>query len=339
MIEESVQLEARGGHVLRLDLERRPEPSATFVDPRPRLPSTELAEVCLDDPEVPGEILPAALETGSRRENRSHSTPSRFIYRGRIGLATSCRSKGTLSSLVRGIGPPTILAPVHVCVRELVFLLPRRIRHSGVVAAACRTWGHERLTLPVVSPDDAFPGFESAAVTVTAMPTHRWTSPLSDLVALTKIAIVIQPRRVLEIGSFQGHAALMLAANTQESTRITAVDILEDHGAVYRGTSFAERITRHAGTVETLDDRGPYDLIFVDADHRRQEVERDTRSAVELSRPGTVVVWHDYCDTHWGNRINRVPEVLAEWEKRLPIAALKGTSLAVCRIPGGLVSP
>src|SRR5437773_1828823 len=131
---------------------------------------------------------------------------------------------------------------MHVCVRELVFLLPGRVRQSGVVAAACRTWGHERLTLPVVVPEEAFPGFDSAAVSITAMPTHGWTSPLGDLVALTKIAIVTRPLRVLEVGSFQGHAALMLAANTSAATRITAVDILEDHGAVYRESALAQRI-------------------------------------------------------------------------------------------------
>jgi SAM-dependent methyltransferase len=190
-------------------------------------------------------------------------------------------------------------------------------------------WGHERLTLPVVAPEDAFPGFDRAAVTVIAVPTHGWTSPLDDLVALTKIAAVTRPRRVLEVGSFQGHAALMLAANTPDTTRITAVDILEDHGAVYRGSALAERIDRHVGTIETLPDRDPYDLVFVDADHRQEEVDRDTRAVLELSHPATVVVWHDYRDTHWGNRINRVPEVLGEWEQRLPIRALKGTSLAI----------
>jgi Methyltransferase domain len=222
---------------------------------------------------------------------------------------------------------------VHLCIRELIFLLPRRVRNSPVAAAACRTWGHDRLTLPLVAPEVAFPGFDATPVTVTVIPVHHWSSPLRDLVALTKIAVVTQPQRILELGSFEGHAALMLAANTSESTRITTVDILENHGAVYRDTPFADRITRHVGTIETLPDNGPFDLVFVDADHRREEVERDTRHVLERCRTGATVVWHDYCDTHWVNRINRVPEVLGEWAGRLPINALAGTSLAVCRVP------
>jgi hypothetical protein len=224
--------------------------------------------------------------------------------------------------------------PIHLCVRELVFLLPRRARRTAVVRAACDIWGHDRLTLEKVDTEAAFPGFGDAQVVVSALPLHHWASPLGDLVALTKLAIVNKPRRILEIGSFQGHAALMLAENTPAETTITTVDILEDHGAVYRDGPFRDRITRHVGTVSTLPDTGPYDLIFVDADHRREEVEHDSAAAYALVAPGGLIVWHDYCDSMWVNELNRVPEVLAEHARRLPIKSLPGTRLAVYRVPG-----
>lgn len=63
--------------------------------------------------------------------------------------------------------------------------------------------------------------------------------------------------------------------------------------------------------------------------------DRDLELSSSGATPGTVVVWHDYRDTYWVNRINRAPEVLAEWGKLLPIKALKGSRLAFCVVPEG----
>ena len=222
-------------------------------------------------------------------------------------------------------------ARLHVCVRELVFLLPARIRSSALVEAACRVWGHNRLVLAQLDPEIEFPGFGDAPVTIQLLPRDFWAAPLADQVALSKLAILTQPRRILEIGSFKGHTALTLAVNTPTETTITTVDVIEDHGELYRETPYAPRITRHVGTVQTLTDPGPFDLVFVDADHRYDEVDRDTQTALELLATNGLLVWHDYCDSFWTNRLNRVPEVLAKYARELPIRSIPGTTLAVYR--------
>jgi hypothetical protein len=204
------------------------------------------------------------------------------------------------------------------------------VRHKALVSEACRVWGHDRLTLPELDVEEAFPGFERAEVTVAALPRHHWASPLTDQIALVKLAVVTQPRRVLEIGSFQGHAALHLAMNLPHA-EITTVDILENHGDVYRSTPFAQQITRHVGSAETLPTGPPFDFIFIDADHRQDEVRRDTRTALGRLAPEGVLVWHDYRDSFWTSKINRVPEVLVEYAHDLPIRSLRGTTLAVYR--------
>jgi SAM-dependent methyltransferase len=216
---------------------------------------------------------------------------------------------------------------VHLCIRELALLLPRRLRRYPV-EVLCQRYGHNRLTLPEVDADAEFPGFNDTTVVVRELPSHFWTSPLVDQVAVAKIAKIINARRILEVGSFQGHTALMLADNTE--AEITAVDILGDHGEIYRGRA-DRRIRRHVGTVETLRDNGQFDLIFLDADHRAEEVERDTRVAVEKLAPGGVFVWHDYCDSYWISELNRVPEVLGGLAATMPIRGLRGTKLAVYR--------
>ncbi len=218
---------------------------------------------------------------------------------------------------------------MHVCVRELALLLPQKLRRRPV-ELLCERYGHDRLTLPAVDPEAEFPGFEDVSVVVRALPEHFWTSPLVDQIAVTKIAKITGARRILEIGSFQGHTALMLADNTE--AEIVAVDVLDEHGEVHR-KRVPGRVRRHVGPVETLPASEPFDLIFLDADHRADEVDRDTRNALPRLAPGGVFIWHDYCDSLWISELNRVPEVLTRYAETLPIRGLRGTKLAICR-PG-----
>jgi len=216
-----------------------------------------------------------------------------------------------------------------------VLLLPKPVlfRARHVLEAACTSWGHERLLLEELDVD-SFPGFENAAVTVAALPRHHpWVSPLGDQVAVVKLAMVAQPDRILEVGSFQGHTALLLAMNLPQA-ELTTIDVLEDHGEAYFGGPFADRIERHIGSIETLPEERSFDFIFVDNGHGEAEVRRDTRSSVSRLAPGGIIVWHDYCDTYWTSKLNRVPEVLTEYAKELPIRSLGGTNLAVYRAPG-----
>jgi SAM-dependent methyltransferase len=216
---------------------------------------------------------------------------------------------------------------MHLCVRELALLLPHKLRRRPV-ELLCQRYGHQRLTLPEVDPEIEFPGFGDVSVTVRVLPNHFWTSPLVDQIAVTKIAKVLNVQRILEIGSFQGHTALMLADNTQAD--ITAVDVLENHGEIYRDR-IQGRIRRLVGTIERVPERERFDFIFLDADHRADEVERDTRFALERLAPGGVLLWHDYCDSLWITKLNRVPEVLADYAQKLEIRGLRGTKLAVYR--------
>ena len=222
---------------------------------------------------------------------------------------------------------------MHLCVREVALRLPRRLRkrEPDLIDLICAKYGHDRLTLPQLDVEAEFPGFTDLPVTVRALPRHLWTSPLTDQIALAKIAALTRPTGILEVGSFEGHTALMLAENTD--AQITTVDPTEDHGVIYRGTALEQRIHRHVGTLETLPNRGPYDLIFLDADHNREAVRRDTRLALKLLAPGGVFAWHDYCDSYWVSQLNRVPEVLAEYARTLPVHALPGTRLALYRAP------
>jgi methyltransferase family protein len=221
---------------------------------------------------------------------------------------------------------------LHVCVREILpAVVPGRVASRLPLEAVCRRFGHARLRLPELDLERAFPDFERQPVWISRIARHRWASAIDDQIALAKFAALLRPSRILEIGSFQGHTALAMAMNSPVETRITALDILPDHGEVYRHTPYAARIDRVVGQADSLPAAASFDFIFLDADHRYEEVVRDTEAALRLLATGGILFWHDYTDSGWMNGLNRVPEVLAKYASSLAIFAVPGTMLAVYR--------
>jgi predicted O-methyltransferase YrrM len=105
-------------------------------------------------------------------------------------------------------------------------------------------------------------------------------------------------RRVLEIGTLGGYSAIWMARALPEGGRLTTLEVDPRHAEVARANlanagvgDVAEVILGPA--LETLpklaaDGAGPYDLVFIDADKPNNA--GYFTWAVELSRPGTVIV-------------------------------------------------
>src|SRR5262245_64809082 len=79
-------------------------------------------------------------------------------------------------------------------------------------------------------------------------------------------------RRVLEIGTFSGYAALSMAAGLPPGGRVDTCEISEERAAFARRyvdrSEHAEKITIHVGpaleTIARLE--GEFDFVFIDAD-------------------------------------------------------------------------
>jgi protein-L-isoaspartate O-methyltransferase len=210
--------------------------------------------------------------------------------------------------------------------RRFIYYRPRL---EAILSAVDR----DRLKLPVVNPRLLFDGFDTHPVTLTVMPAGEWSSPVVDVVTLTKIALCVKPRRVLEVGSYRGYTAKLLAEHTPPGSRIVAFDREPQHGEAYRGTPLEAKIERRVATVGheafAADGPGSYDLIFLDADHTYDSVKRDTEVLLPLLAPDGIFVWHDYAN--WGrfSGKNGVPEALHEFAASRPIAAVGGSWLAI----------
>ena len=130
----------------------------------------------------------------------------------------------------------------------------------------------------------------------------------TDLLLLRALARQQPARRYFEIGTWRGESAANVAAVA------ASVHTLNLSPAEMRALRLPERyinlhghfsrplpnVTHLYGNSATFDlaalqrTAGPFDLIFIDGDHRYEAVRRDTaRVFAHLVNPSTTVVWHD----------------------------------------------
>lgn len=118
------------------------------------------------------------------------------------------------------------------------------------------------------------------------------------------------PERVLEIGSAEGGTLFQWMKHIQRGGTVTAIDL---PGSIFgkRGTEryavdwprWAEKFgvemayilgdSRSAASIDFAKQRGPYDFIFIDGDHRYTGVLADWLNYAGMARDGGVVVFHD----------------------------------------------
>jgi predicted O-methyltransferase YrrM len=91
---------------------------------------------------------------------------------------------------------------------------------------------------------------------------------------LSMLSHMIQPEKVLEIGTYTGYSALCLAEGLKEKGHLTTIDVneeLEDFVASYiEKAGMGDRITQLIGDaidiIPTLDEQ--FDIVFIDADKK-----------------------------------------------------------------------
>ena len=182
---------------------------------------------------------------------------------------------------------------------------------------------------------------------------------LEELVAVLAIVRHVGARRVLEVGTFNGHTALNLAVNLPADGMVVTIDLppAGDPAALtttsttgpaaagharkaarsvplptpfgrrhYEGHPAAAKIRQVLADSTTLDWSslgGPFDVAIIDGDHTSRAVASDTRGVRSVLAPGGVILWHDY---EWRSVAKVIDGFAAAGE---PIAWIKGTRFAV----------
>jgi len=178
----------------------------------------------------------------------------------------------------------------------------------------------------------------------------------SDAEAWILAVLAKRARTMFEFGTCTGKTAYLWAVNSPEDARVvtltlppqgrgsyarTAEDSAHDTDAalaesvferfVYTGTKAEPKIEQLFADSKAFDTsawRGRCDVVFVDGSHAYSYVKSDSEKAIELVKPGGLVLWHDYLGPKHSPGVYRALNELAE---RLPLKRIAGTSFVVWR--------
>jgi predicted O-methyltransferase YrrM len=154
----------------------------------------------------------------------------------------------------------------------------------------------DRYITDLLLPPD--PSLDAAleASAAAGLPAHNVSPAQGKLLQL--LALMQGAHTILEIGTLGGYSAIWLARALPEGGRLVALEADPGYAEVARANvdraGLADVVELRVGpALDTLpllaaERRGPFDLIFIDADKRSNG--EYLGWALELSRPGTVIV-------------------------------------------------
>jgi predicted O-methyltransferase YrrM len=165
--------------------------------------------------------------------------------------------------------------------------------------------------LPRAALEDLFPGIQELTISLKHELRQR-ALLYAEAYVLSLITGYLQPARVFEIGTASGQGTLLMARQALDAqidtldlgTASPSLGVQHDEppsdseaiGDAYRNSEHSRRIIQHLGDSATFD-FAPFaasiDLVFVDGAHTYEYVRSDSLIALELLRPGGVIVWDD----------------------------------------------
>lgn len=171
---------------------------------------------------------------------------------------------------------------------------------------------------------------------------------LFELGCLCAIVRDRKPKRLVEIGTWDGNTTVNLAANAPPDAIVTTIDLppdwsggemaleikpmqenVTDRARVaiqYKGSPYESRIRQVWGDSAKVDYSkldGPFDFAFIDGCHDYAYVKKDTDNVLAHLAPKGIVAWHDYGSS------KDVSRAVDEYAESLPIRVIEGTRLAI----------
>lgn len=130
---------------------------------------------------------------------------------------------------------------------------------------------------------------------------------------LSVLSKIINPKYILEIGTYTGYSALCLAEGLRENGELHTIDINPELGEMQRTyfnkSGFGERIHQHVGDaleiIPKLDHT--FDLVFIDAE--KKQYDNYLEAVLPKTRSGSVILSDNVL---WSGK---VVEPLKKWDK------------------------
>lgn len=239
---------------------------------------------------------------------------------------------------------------------NLLKLVPRELIEDEIGSRAAEFEGWLKRAdelIPTVPLNKVFPDeMERGAIRLENFLGHWGNVSIEELCKICLVVKWLKPRRILELGTYNGMTTLQMALNAPAGCVTYTLDLPPDLAATIElgkldrlvansfkssfgsgvGSYFSGRsdvsIVQLWGDTATFDYSvigGSLDLIFIDAAHDYRNKMIDSERAFDMLAPGGAILWHDYAQV-------TNPEVtlcLMELAERRKIFHLRNTDLAV----------
>ena len=116
---------------------------------------------------------------------------------------------------------------------------------------------------------------------------------------LSMISKLVNPKSILELGTFTGYATLCLAEGLQKDGVIHTIDINEElhdfQRKYFDKSDYGSRIIQHTGSALDIipDLDTSFDLVFIDGLHTYEQVKKDIINSLNCLKENGVVLVHD----------------------------------------------
>ena len=239
----------------------------------------------------------------------------------------------------------------------LILFLRERTKRKGQLFT-------RRLPIREVLPEEVDPAFHPGAhgpgreaeVAYIGRGPYTVAGGTSDAEAWILAVVAKRAHRLFEFGTCTGKTAYLWARNAPPDARVVTLTLPPEQRAQYRteeaddatdvryalresaftsflysGSDVEPKIEQLYGDSKTIDLSpwaGSCDVVFVDGSHAYSYVVSDSEKALQLVRPGGLVLWHDYAGPHHAIGVFRA---LNELAARLPLVHIAGTTLVAYR--------
>lgn len=135
---------------------------------------------------------------------------------------------------------------------------------------------------------------------------------------LSMISKLINPKTILEIGTYTGYSALCMAEGLQKGGLLHTIDHNEElhdfQRKYFDRSDYKEQIKQYVGeALDVLDEiEGPFDLVFIDAD--KANYSNYFKAIIDKMNPGGVILSDNVL---WSGKVTEIPKQKDEDTKAL----------------------
>ena len=142
---------------------------------------------------------------------------------------------------------------------------------------------------------------------------------------LSLLSKIINPKNILEIGTYTGYSAICLAEGIQKQGKLHTIDVNEELVNMQRKyfdkSGYGNQIVQHTGDalkiIPTLDE--VFDLVFIDAEKASYDFYFET--VIKKTRPGSVILSDNVL---WSGKVveplnpkDKVTKILLDYNQKL----------------------